>query len=73
MIRNEAIKILNRNLEDWGAERDSYPATAEEMEILIQGGATIVHLNKNNGDGTFSSKVLFGEKYFISSAAEYKL
>jgi len=65
----DAKEILRRNIEEWG-ERKTYHATLEEIKILIKGKASIVHLNKNNGDGTFSNKVCLKNKFFISSTEE---
>jgi len=62
----KANSIFKRNIADCGSDRDTYQATLEEIQIFIKGGGKIVHLNKDNNDGSCSHKVKFKNKFFIA-------
>ena len=72
IIYKYAAKLIITNAQkDWGI-KDSYLATNEEMSVLINAGATIVFLNKNEGDGTFSHKIIYeGLTFLQSTEGEY--
>lgn len=61
-----AKQIITNAKKDWDGKK-IYLATNEEMSVLISAGATIVFLNKNEGDGTFTHKIIYGDLIFLQS------
>ncbi len=64
---NAATRILERSKKEWG-ERDVYHATSDELITLCLGGAEPLFLNKNNGDGTFSHRVVYKGTVFATTS-----
>ncbi len=53
---------------DWGGNRSAYLATEEELMLLLRAGASVITLNKDNGDGTYGHHVQYHGLGFKNSS-----
>lgn len=69
-MKKNPEQILRENIRSWGKGRRTFSCKSDEIKILIKGGSRIIEFNEDNGDGTFSSCVIYGGKEFKCSHLE---
>lgn len=67
----KAQEIIASHEADWGSERNLYPVSREEFEIILHElDLQPVKLNVSNGDGTFYSEIAYEGKRFCYSGQD---
>ena len=63
-------EVFRSNIESWG-KRSVYNLSIEEMLVMLDSPhALVVCRNKDNGDGTYFTELIYNEKRFATSSAE---
>jgi hypothetical protein len=64
----DAGETYRKVTDGWSPLRKIFQASADEIVSLASGGA-VSQLDADNGDGTFTTEVLFRDKVFICVSA----